>query len=161
MSDARSPFGPGGNGKVQSMATATEPFRASGLRPPIHLLENESDLPANLALQMEHRMPVVSAMLLTEIDRAEIDTPVTLPEDVVTLGSTVSYWDQGSNVRRTVQIVLPAHADIEAGRISVLTPVGAGLIGLSAGQTIEWPDLDGRERRITIVSVRQPPRPKA
>ncbi|HYI05818.1 MAG TPA: nucleoside diphosphate kinase regulator [Reyranella sp.] len=140
------------------MATATQPLQGSGLRPPIHLLENESDILANLALQMEHRIPVVSAMLLTEIDRAEIDTPATLPDDVVTLGSTVSYWDEGSNVRRTVQIVLPAHADIEAGRISVLTPVGAGLIGLSAGQTIEWPDLEGRERRITIMSVRQPPR---
>jgi regulator of nucleoside diphosphate kinase len=135
--------------------------QVSGLRPPIHLLDSESDLLADLALQTEHRMPVVSAMLLAEIDRAEIDSPATLPEDVVTLGSTVSYWDEARNIRRSVQIVLPARADIEAGRISVLTPLGAGLIGLSAGQTIEWPDIEGRERRITIVAVSQPPRPQA
>ena len=135
--------------------------QVSGLRPPIHLLDSESDLLADLALQTEQRMPVVSAMLLAEIDRAEIDSPATLPDDVVTLGSTVSYWDEARNIRRSVQIVLPARADIEAGRISVMTPLGAGLIGLSAGQTIEWPDIEGRERRITIVAVHQPPRPQA
>ena len=135
--------------------------QVSGLRPPIHLLDSESDLLAGLALQTEQRMPVVSAMLLAEIDRAEIDSPATLPDDVVTLGSTVSYWDEARNIRRSVQIVLPARADIEAGRISVMTPLGAGLIGLSAGQTIEWPDIEGRERRITIVAVSQPPRPQA
>lgn len=137
---------------------ATKAYQNSGLRPPIHLLDTEADILGDLALQVEHRHPVVSAMLLAEIERAEIHDAASLPGDVVTLGSTVGYWDEGSNSRRTVKIVLPGHADVEAGRVSVMTPIGAGLIGLSAGQTIEWPDLEGRERRITIVKVQQPPR---
>ncbi|RYD41162.1 MAG: transcription elongation factor GreAB, partial [Sphingomonadales bacterium] len=36
------------------------------------------------------------------------------------------------------------------------TPVGAGLIGLSVGQSINWPDRGGIEHRLTIVAVDQP-----
>lgn len=135
------------------MATQTH---AAALRPPIHLLDSESDLLGDLALRMEQRVPVVAAMLLAEIERAEIHSAATLPDGVVTLGSEVEFVDEGSGTTRTVRIVLPAEADIEAGRISVMTPVGAGLIGLSAGQSIDWPDLEGRERRIRIVAVRRP-----
>ena len=138
------------------MATAIVP--PTGQRPPIHLLDSESDLLGDLALRTEHRAPVVAAMLLAEIDRAEIHTADTLPDDVVTLGSHVDFIDDGSHSLRSVQIVLPGEADIAAGRVSILTPVGAGLIGLSAGQAIEWPDLEGRPRSIKILAVRQPGR---
>jgi regulator of nucleoside diphosphate kinase len=129
---------------------------SSAARPPIHLLDSECDLLGDIALRAEHRIPVVAAMLLAEIDRAEIHDEETLPKDAITLGSEIDYVDETSGARRTVRLMLPAEADIEAGRISVLTPMGAGLIGLSTGQTIEWPDLEGRERRISILAVRRP-----
>jgi regulator of nucleoside diphosphate kinase len=53
-------------------------------------------------------------------------------------------------------LVYPAEADIEAGRISILTPVGAGLIGLAEGASILWPDRDGHERRLRIIAVTPP-----
>src|SRR3546814_7776794 len=87
-------------------------------------------------------------MLLAEIGRAEIHDADTLPEDAITLASEIEYLDEASDTRRTVRLVLPAEADIEAGRISVLTPMGAGLIGLSPGQPIAWPDLERGERRV-------------
>ena len=135
------------------MAATRDP--STGARPPIHLLDTESDLLGDLALRAEHRVPVVAAMLLAEIERAEIHDEASLPKDAITLGSEIDYVDEASGAQRTVQLVLPAEADIEAGRISVMTPMGAGLIGLSTGQTIEWPDLEGRERRITIKAVRR------
>ena len=52
-----------------------------------------------------------------------------------------------------------AEANIALGQISILTPVGAGLYGLMAGQSIDWPDLEGRDRRIRILAVKQPARP--
>ncbi len=134
------------------MATAT----AGQVRPPIHLLASESDMVANLALQIEHRSPVVAAMLLEEIERAELHDPQTLPETAVTIGSNVDFVDEKTSQLRKVQLVLPADANIAHGRISILTPMGAALYGLTAGQTIDWPDLEGRERRIRIVRVRQP-----
>ena len=134
------------------MATAA----AGQVRPPIHLLASESDMVANLALQIEHRSPVVAAMLLEEIERAELHDPQTLPETAVTMGSNVDFVDEKTSQLRKVQLVLPADANIAHGRISILTPMGAALYGLTAGQTIDWPDLEGRSRRIRIVRVRQP-----
>ena len=130
---------------------------ASGeLRPPIHLLAAESDLVANLALQAEHRNPVVAAMLLEEIERAELHEAGTLPGEAVTLRSEVDFIDEKSGQTRTVELVLPATANIALGKISILTPMGAALYGLMAGQSIDWPDLDGHSRRIRILRVRQP-----
>src|SRR6478735_5330905 len=125
-------------------------------RPAIHVLAEESDLVVSLALTTEQRQPVVAAMLLEEIERAELHEPGTLPTDVVTLGSAISFIDERSGIERDVQLVLPAHANITEGRISILTPVGAALYGLSAGDSINWPDIDGNERRIRITKVQQP-----
>ena len=129
---------------------------ADAVRPPIHLLAAESDMVSRLALQSEHRYPVVAAMLLEEIERAELHNRDTLPDNAVTLGSEVDFVDEKTSQMRKVEIVLPAIANIAHGRISILTPMGAALYGLTAGQSITWPDLEGHERRIKIVRVRQP-----
>ena len=133
------------------MANAT----TGNLRPQIHLLASESDLVADLALQAEHRQPVVAAMLLEEIERAELYDDETLPEDAVRLGSDVDFVDEKTFQLRKVRLVLPAHANIAEGRISILTPMGAALYGLRTGDSIDWPNLDGKSRRIRIVRVLQ------
>src|SRR3546814_16616112 len=116
-------------------------------RPPLHLIDSEADRLADLALRVEHSQPAVASMLLAEIDRAEIHTAETLPANTVAMNSHVTFVDEGSGSRREVQLVYPETADIANGRISILTPVGAGLIGLSVGQTITWPDSDTSEER--------------
>ena len=131
-------------------------LRADCARPPLHLLASESDMVATLALQVEHRQPVVAAMLLEEIERAELHEAETLPETAITIGSEVDFVDERTSQLRSVELVLPAMANIAEGRISILTPMGAALYGLTAGQSIDWPDLDGHERRIQILRVRQP-----
>lgn len=131
-------------------------FFGSEERPSIHLLASESDLVSGLAMRIEHRQPVVAAMLLEEIERAELHGPASLPPDVVTLGSKVDFVDEKTRQLRKVTLVLPGEANIADGRISILTPVGAALYGLRAGSSINWPDLDGNDRRITIVRVVQP-----
>jgi regulator of nucleoside diphosphate kinase len=133
-----------------------EAFPRGRERPPIHLIDTESDLVGNLALRAEHDHPIVAAMLLTEIDRAELHRKSDLPDEVVTLGAEVDFIDGKTMQRRTVTLVLPGDANIAMGRISILTPIGAALYGLSAGQSIDWPDLNGNERRLRITAVRQP-----
>lgn len=125
-------------------------------RPPVLMLEQEAETLTNLALGAEQRLPQVSEMLLAEIGRATIRTPARMADDVVTMGASVTFLDEASGAERTVQLVYPQQANIDAGRISILTPVGAGLIGLSAGQSILWPDRDGRERRLAIIKVERP-----
>jgi regulator of nucleoside diphosphate kinase len=125
-------------------------------RPPVHLLASESDLVANLALRSEGRHPVVAAMLLEEIERAELHDAETMPPGHARLNSHVTFVDEKTGQLREVQLVLPGQADIGQGRVSILTPMGAALYGLAAGHTIEWPDLEGNYRPISIVRVAEP-----
>ena len=128
---------------------------ADTLRPQIHLLASESDLVADLALRAEHQNPSVAAMLLGEIDRAELYEPDTLPEDAIRLGSDVDFVDEKTCQLRKVRLVLPFLANIAEGRLSILTPMGAALYGLRTDDSIDWPDRDGVSRRIRIVRVVQ------
>ena len=125
------------------------------VRPPIHLLASESDVVAALALRAEHQQPVVAAMLLEEIERAELHGPDEMLDGYARLNSWVTFTDEKTRRVREVQLVLPADADIAERRISILTPMGAALYGLADGACISWPDLDGNERLIRVMRVEQ------
>ncbi|MFC4254717.1 nucleoside diphosphate kinase regulator [Altererythrobacter xixiisoli] len=122
-------------------------------RPPIVLIESEADALSDLAFSIRSRNPTVANLLIEEIDRAETVDAAQIPADVVTMGSTVTFVDQKSGEQHRVQLVFPGDADLDAGRLSILTPVGAGLIGLRAGQSISWPDRTGKDRTLTIEQV--------
>lgn len=126
-----------------------------GRRPAIHMIDDEADRLSDLAVQFEERAPEVSAMLLEEIGRATLHRRDAINPKIVTMNATVEFIDDASGADRTVQLVYPAQADIAAGRISIMTPVGAGLIGLREGQSIIWPDRDGHQRKLTILKVMQ------
>ena len=127
-------------------------------KPPVHMIDREADALTDLAIGVEKRMPQVSELLLREIGRATIHKERHVPRDVVTMNSEVDFVDAASGAGRSVRLVYPSDADISTGRISILTPVGAGLIGLRTGSAILWPDRDGQERALTIRAVLQPPR---
>jgi regulator of nucleoside diphosphate kinase len=122
-------------------------------RPAIVLRETDAERLSNLATQMETSAPLAANLLLEEIDRAEVRADHLVPETTVGMHSVVEFIDGAHEQARTVTLVYPTEADISAGRISILTPVGAGLIGLSPGQSINWPDRDGHERALRIVKV--------
>jgi len=94
-----------------------------------------------------------SAELQQELDRAIVVSSEAMPPDVVTMGSRVRYVDETTGDRRTVEIVYPEEAEASRGRVSVLAPVGAALLGLSAGRAIEWEFPDGRLRRLRVEEV--------
>jgi regulator of nucleoside diphosphate kinase len=131
------------------------------VRPPIHLLASESDRVAALALSAERQQPVVAAMLLEEIKRAELHGPDEMLDGYARLDSWVTFTDEKTRRTRKVQLVLPKDANIVENRISILTPIGAALYGLADGACITWPDLDGNERLIKVVRVEQRARRKA
>ncbi len=131
------------------------PFSAENSLPPIHLIDAEADIIADLAISIEDRLPQVSALLLREIGRATIHARDEIAHDVVTMHATIAFIDEASGASRSVELVYPKDADIAAGRISILTPIGAGLIGLREGQSILWPDREGRQRSLKVVKVRQ------
>lgn len=111
---------------------------------------------SDLAAAIEARTPALAAELQAEMDRARIVADHRVPAGVVRMGSTVDYETEDGQ-RRRVQLVFPVEADIAAGRVSILTPIGTALIGLSAGQSIEWTARDGRRHALTVIGV-EPPR---
>ncbi len=105
-----------------------------------------------IASAAARRVPEVAAALLGELERADVLPESAMPADVVRIGSLVEFEiDDGRRMK--VRLVLPENADINAGTISVLTPVGAALIGLSPGQAMEWFGNDGNEHLLTVLSV--------
>jgi regulator of nucleoside diphosphate kinase len=106
-----------------------------------------------LAIQNEAVHPVTAQLLLDEIARAQIRPDRLVRENIVGMNSTVTFRDEAHGRDRVVQLVYPQDADIAARRISILTPVGAGLIGLAAGQAILWPDREGERRVLRILNV--------
>jgi regulator of nucleoside diphosphate kinase len=83
--------------------------------------------------------------------------PTAVPPDVVTMNSRVVYRDEESNETREVTLSYPKDASLEQGRVSVLAPVGAALLGLSVGQEIEWLVPGGRHKRLRILAVTYQP----
>lgn len=90
--------------------------------------------------------------LRAELERAVVVPPSVIPREVVTMHSWVRYVDETSGHRREIQIVYPAEADVTQGKISVLAPVGAALVGLAVGQAIEW-NFPGGTRRLRVEAV--------
>jgi regulator of nucleoside diphosphate kinase len=89
--------------------------------------------------------------LAAELDRAIVVEG--LPPGIVAPGSRVRFEDERTGALREAVLVYPGDADASAGRISVLAPVGAAILGLAAGDAIAWPLPGGREARIRIRAV--------
>lgn len=129
--------------------------RKGRARPPIQIRETDAERISNLVLDRKEHMPGVADLLLAEISRAKLVDDARLPPDVVAMQSTVTFVDEASGIERTLQLVYPHDADIEAGRISIMSLVGAGLLGLRSGQSISWPNRVGEERPLRIIEVTQ------
>ena len=107
----------------------------------------------------EGRDGTTAQLRAEELDRATFVQRV--PDDVVAMGSRVIFEDERSGTVRDVILVYPSDANASAGRISVLAPIGAALLGLRAGDEIEWPLPGGRTACIRIRSVEPPHQPTA
>ena len=88
-----------------------------------------------------------------ELLRAHVVPREKIPADVVTMGSRVVFEDTATSERREVTLVYPGSADIDAGKISVLVPIGTALLGLRVGQSIDWEVPGGGKRRYRIAAV--------
>ena len=123
------------------------------------LIIDERAYPRLLALAERARaqVPDLADRLIEEIERADLRASSEMPGDVVTLGSEVTF--RHAERTQTVHIVAPEDADIEHRRISVLTPVGAALLGLAVGQKISWQMPDKRDAVLEVIAVRQPNEP--
>ena len=129
----------------------------SGMPPPIIVSSRDFDRLEQLLDAPAHaRLPAAIA-LMGELQRADVLSPEQMPADVVTMRSTVECSEETSGERHTLTLVYPHEADVDAGRVSILTPVGSALLGLSVGQGIDWDMPGGRRLRLRVNAVRYQP----
>ncbi|MES2417470.1 MAG: GreA/GreB family elongation factor [Bacteroidota bacterium] len=76
--------------------------------------------------------------LANELSRAVIVKEEEFPADGIRLNSTVSLLDRDTNMTMKLIIVMPQYADMRQNKISILTPIGAALIGFRKAEFVEW-----------------------
>lgn len=91
--------------------------------------------------------------LEAELTRAEIVEPDQIPSTVITMNSTVRFRVESSSQEFTLTLVYPRDIDSSSDKISILAPVGSALIGLSVGDSIEWPKPGGGMLRVCVEDV--------
>lgn len=91
-----------------------------------------------------------------ELESAVVVRSGEVPRDVVTMNSRVRVKDLNTGREITYQIVFPNNADVAQNRISVLAPIGTGLLGHSAGSIVEW-DVPSGTRCFRILDVEYQP----
>jgi regulator of nucleoside diphosphate kinase len=115
------------------------------------LIITDKDLALLLPVLDQNDTPL-SESLEGELRRASIVAHRDVPADVVTMNSEVTYEDVATGARRTIRVVCPRDADASAGRVSVLAPIAAALLGLRVGQEIDWQVPRGMTR-LRVVEV--------
>ena len=123
------------------------------MRPPIAIDANHLARLSALSSLTSGPMADVCEYLREEIDRAHIVPAEKLRPDIVNLGSQVEFRDEQTGKVQEIIMVYPFDADIARRRVSILTPVGAALLGLSVDQTISFNTRTAERRELTVLKV--------
>ena len=125
------------------------------IRPPILISDVDRAQLYKLARGASNRFPDIVDELMTELGRAEQCPASQVPWNVVRMYSEVRFeTDKGSEHK--IKLVYPEDADIIRDHLSVLSPIGIALIGLSEGQAMCWTDRAGEKRWLKVLEVSQP-----
>ena len=71
------------------------------------------------------------------LEHSRIIDPDNLPKDRVCILSRVEFTNLSTDTRMKIEIVSPHEMDLEAGKISLKSPIGAALMGKKVGETAE------------------------
>jgi regulator of nucleoside diphosphate kinase len=86
------------------------------------------------------------------LDLAEAVAASNIPSDVITMNSQVRIRDLATGKALVYTLVFPQDADISQGRVSILAPIGTGLLGYRVGDIVEW-KVPAGTRRLKVESV--------
>ena len=133
----------------------TQPIKRAA-RPAIVLTAEDHLLLSRAVEGAGEGLADLASELGRELDRARILAKGRHSGDHVRIGSGVTFRDEASGKESTITLVRPEEADIDAGRISVMTPIGVALIGMASERSIDWTTRSGDVKRLTVLEVREP-----
>lgn len=90
--------------------------------------------------------------LVAEVQRAIVVAASEVPPDVITMNSRARLLDLDQRTKLELTVVYPEDADFAAGRISVVAPIGAAMLGYRVGDEIEWVVPSG-PRRLRVEAI--------
>lgn len=117
---------------------------------PITVTEQDYE---RLSLLLLHIHDESSDQLEDELSRAQVLPQTEIPNDTVTMNSTITFVDEETKKESKLTLVYLKDADVEQMKVSILAPVGTALLGLSIGQSIGWPLPNGKVRRLKVLSI--------
>ena len=97
--------------------------------------------------------------LKAELQRAEIISQDDLVPNVITMNSMAELLDVVTGERMQLTLVFPDQADVGSGKISVLAPIGAAMLGYQVGDIFEWDTPDGK-RTLKVEKIINRPDPR-
>ncbi len=98
----------------------------------------------------------LTSALKSKLDHARILPPDKMPKDVVTMNSIVRLRDLDLDETETYTLVYPSFANIAEGCLSILTPIGAAILGHRAGDIAET-EIPFGSTRVEIEDVQFQP----
>lgn len=87
---------------------------------------------------------------LSELGTMNLDR---IPKDRAGLGSTIVIIDLGIDEEVTYELVIPEMADLDRGLVSIASPIGRGLVGRKAGDTVAI-DVPSGKKRFEILELK-------
>jgi regulator of nucleoside diphosphate kinase len=91
-----------------------------------------------------------------ELQRAIVVEPHDVPDDVITMNSRAEIVDLETGETVTFTLVFPLEANVDEEKISVLAPIGAGMLGYRVGDEFEW-NVPAGLRRMKVTKVHYQP----
>jgi regulator of nucleoside diphosphate kinase len=90
--------------------------------------------------------------LEAELQEGTLVDSKNVPPNVVTMNSRVELIDVDEKKPMIFTLTFPRDADIDTGKLSVISPVGTAILGHSEGDIIEW-RVPAGDRRFRIEKV--------
>lgn len=95
--------------------------------------------------------------LHAKMRRAPVIPAEKVPPDLVTMNCRVVYEDEQTGKKTEIVIAYPDDEDLVRGRISILEPASAYLLGTRVGQSVECPVSDGKTTRLRVLEIKYQP----
>jgi regulator of nucleoside diphosphate kinase len=126
-----------------------------GIKNPIYVTSQDKQRLEDLLMEVEASDPRKHGdlkALTEELHRAVIVDPKNVFSDVITMNSRAEMRDLESGETVAFTLVFPREADIDEEKISVLAPIGAGMLGYRVGNEFEW-NVPGGLRRMKVMKI--------
>ena len=94
--------------------------------------------------------------LRDELDRAKVLDTDAMPDNVITMNSRARFREETSGRAYELTLAWPHEAGTTAGEVSIFSPAGSALLGLSVGQHIDWQTPEGHVIQLKVLAVSQP-----